>query len=154
MNKMQMMCKQAIIAAMYVALCMASPLSFGALQFRIANMLVALPLIKKEYASGVLLGIAIANFTSPLGVYDVAFGLAAEGTAYAIAVWSPLAKRLPFAVKAVIVSACVAAVIGAELKLTYSAPFAITAAGLFVTTMAAITIGYFLFTKSLLKKII
>lgn len=153
MNKVQMMCKQAVVAAMYVALCFVNPMSFGTLQFRVANMLVALPLIKREYAPGVLLGIAIANSTSPLGIYDVAFGLAAEGIAYALTVWGPC-KHAPFAAKAAIVSVCVAAVIGLELNMVYSAPYAVTAAGLGITTMAAIMIGYMVFAKSPMKKII
>lgn len=153
MNKVQKMCKQAIIAAMYVALCTINPLSFGTLQFRIANMLVALPLLRKEYAPGVLLGIAIANMTSPLGIYDVAFGLAAEGIAYALTVWGSC-KKSPFAVKAAIVSLCVAVVIGIELNFTYHAPFVVTAAGLLVTTMIAVSAGYFVFAKTPLKKVL
>lgn len=153
MNKIQKMSKQAIVAAIYVALCMVNPFSFGALQFRIANLLVALPLIKKDYSIGVLLGIAIANMFSTLGVFDVVFGLVAEGAAYAIVVYG-CGKNLPFLVKSIIVSFCVSVVIGFELNFACSAPFFVTAAGLFVTTEVSIVVGYYIFVKTPMKKIV
>ena len=81
MKNTRALCQTAVVAALYVALTTLNPLSWGAIQFRVANMLCALPFKDKKYAPAVLLGIAIANATSPFGPVDVAFGLMAEGVA-------------------------------------------------------------------------
>ena len=87
MRNTKALCQTAVVAALYVALTTLNPLSWGVVQFRVANMLCALPFKDKRYAPAVLLGIAIANATSPFGPVDVLFGLLAEGTAYALVVW-------------------------------------------------------------------
>ena len=97
------LCRTAFVAALYVALTTLNPLSWGAVQLRVANILCAAPLFKKSYAPAVLLGIGIANAMSPFGPVDVLFGLAAEGVAYALVVWGPL-KWLPAALKAFVPS--------------------------------------------------
>ena len=84
MRNTKALCQTAVVAALYVALTTLNPLSWGVIQFRVANMLCALPFKDKRYAPAVLLGIAIANATSPFGPVDVLFGLLAEGTAYAV----------------------------------------------------------------------
>ena len=84
MKNTRALCQTAVVAALYVALTTLNPLSWGAIQFRVANMLCALPFKDKKYAPAVLLGIAIANATSPFGPVDVAFGLMAEGAALAL----------------------------------------------------------------------
>lgn len=89
MKNTRALCQTAVVAALYVALTTLNPLSWGAIQFRVANMLCALPFKDKKYAPAVLLGIAIANATSPFGPVDVAFGLMAEGVAYLLVVWGP-----------------------------------------------------------------
>ena len=153
MNKVGVLCKQAVVAAVYVALCAVNPFSFGALQFRVANILLALPLIDRKYAPAILLGVAIANTTSPIGIYDVAFGVCAEGIAYAFTVYGP-GKGLPSILRIIVVSICVACVVGAELTWLVRAPFVATAGGLFVTTAMAVSIGYGLFARSRLRSII
>lgn len=143
----------AILAALYVALCSVNPISFGAMQFRIANILVVLPLLNISYTPGVLLGIAFANAASPLGPVDIMCGLLAEGAAYFIC-WLTPAKCLGTAVKITILALCVAVVIGTELYMLYNAPILVTAAGLFFTTVISETVGYFMFTRSVLKKML
>ncbi len=96
MKNTRALCQTAVVAALYVALTTLNPLSWGAIQFRVANMLCALPFKDKRYAPAVLLGIAIANATSPFGPVDVAFGLMAEGAAYLLVVWGPWKKAGDF----------------------------------------------------------
>lgn len=115
MRNTKALCQTAVVAALYVALTTLNPLSWGVIQFRVANMLCALPFKDKRYAPAVLLGIAIANATSPFGPVDVLFGLLAEGTAYALVVWGPW-KRLGILWKAAILSLSVALFIGVELS--------------------------------------
>lgn len=153
MLKSKELCRTALIAALYVALTTLNPLSWGAVQFRIANMLCAAPFFKKSYAPAVLLGIGIANAASPFGPVDVLFGLAAEGVAYALAVWGPL-KCLPAVAKAAVLSVCVALIVGAELVLMTGAPFWAVSPGLFIGTFVVVEAGALVIERSPLRKVI
>lgn len=67
-----------IVAAIYVALTLlAMPISYGAIQFRISEMLVLLVFFNKKYTWGICLGTALANLGSTLSMWDVLFGTAA-----------------------------------------------------------------------------
>lgn len=147
------LCRTALIAALYVALTTLNPLSWGAVQFRVANVLCAVPLLKKSYAPAVLLGIGIANAMSPFGPVDVLFGLAAEGIAYAWIVWGPL-KWMPAVVKAFILSLCVALIVGSELVLMTGAPLWAVCPGLFAGTFVAVEAGVLILGHTPLGEII
>jgi len=69
------MIKTAIIAAIYVVLTwVLSPISYGAIQFRISEILVLLVVFNPKYSLALILGCFIANTTSSLGWYDMVFG--------------------------------------------------------------------------------
>ena len=148
MKNTKALCQTAVVAALYVALTTLNPLSWGAVQFRVANMLCALPFKDKRYAPA-----AIANPTSPFGPVDVLFGLLAEGTAYALVVWGPW-KKLGILWKAVILSLSVALFIGMELSMMVGAPFWLTSAGLFVGTFLAVELGNLMISKTALAKVV
>lgn len=68
----------ALIAAMYVAMTLAVPaLAFSAIQCRFSEILVLLCFYRKDYSIALILGCFIANLFSPLGWYDLVFGVAA-----------------------------------------------------------------------------
>lgn len=66
--------KLAAVAAIYVVLTIAFPLSYGPFQFRISELLILLCFYRKEYSVSLILGCMIANFFSPYGIVDVFFG--------------------------------------------------------------------------------
>ena len=67
--------KMALVAALYVVLSIAlGNLSYGPIQFRVAEVLALLVLIDKKYIYAVTLGCAIANFNSTLGPIDIIVG--------------------------------------------------------------------------------
>ena len=66
----------AIVAALYVALTLINPISFGMFQFRISAIISVLPFLDKRFIPGCILGVCIANFFSSLGIVDVVAGLA------------------------------------------------------------------------------
>ncbi len=69
--------KLGLVAAAYVGLTIAfSFISYGEIQFRIAEMLVLLVFFKKDYAVPLIVGCAIANLASPQMLFDVVFGTA------------------------------------------------------------------------------
>jgi uncharacterized membrane protein len=65
----------ASVAAIYVVLTwLLGSLSFGPIQFRIAEALVLLCFFNKKYIPSLVIGCAIANMFSPFGIYDIIFG--------------------------------------------------------------------------------
>ena len=72
----------ALVAAMYVAMTLAVPaLAYGAIQCRFSEILVLLCFYRKDYSAALILGCFIANLFSPLGWYDLVFGVAATAIA-------------------------------------------------------------------------
>ncbi|WP_026894389.1 QueT transporter family protein [Clostridiisalibacter paucivorans] len=67
--------KIGVIAAVYAAVTMSlQPISYGAIQFRLSEIMVLLAFIDPVYIPGLVLGCAIANVFSPLGIVDVVVG--------------------------------------------------------------------------------
>lgn len=67
--------RSAMIAALYFTLTyFLQPISFGPLQFRVAEALTILPIFMPEAILGLTLGCALANVLSPFGWYDILFG--------------------------------------------------------------------------------
>ena len=65
----------AIVAALYVAITFVfSAVSFGPLQFRVAEILNCLVVYDRRYIWGVSLGVLIANLQSSLGIIDITWG--------------------------------------------------------------------------------
>lgn len=65
----------AAIAALYVALTMIfAPISFGAVQVRVAEMLTILPLFTSAAIPGLFIGCVLANLLGGAIVWDVVFG--------------------------------------------------------------------------------
>ncbi len=67
--------KAAVIAALYAALTLAfQPISFGQIQFRIAEALTALPLLMPEAIPGLFIGCFLANLLGGGVLVDVILG--------------------------------------------------------------------------------
>lgn len=68
----------AAISALYAALTIAiAPISYGPVQFRIAEAMTLLPFILPEAIPGLFIGCIIANLFSGFGLIDVVLGSAA-----------------------------------------------------------------------------
>ncbi|WP_313893715.1 QueT transporter family protein [Psychrobacillus sp.] len=75
--KIKTLVTSGVIAALYVAVSLlVAPLAFGALQFRISEMFNHLIVFNKKYFFGIVIGVFVANLFSPLGLYDLTFGVA------------------------------------------------------------------------------
>ena len=89
-----------LIAAIYVAVTLlGAPIAYGAIQFRISEILVLLCFFNRKYSVGLILGCLIANFASPMALLDVPFGtlatlLACVGIMFSkhliVAIWFPV----------------------------------------------------------------
>lgn len=74
-NKVFFMTQAALIAAIYVVLCMVfAPISFGQVQLRIAEALVILPYFTKAAVPGLFIGCLISNLLGGSILLDVVFG--------------------------------------------------------------------------------
>ena len=64
-----------IIAALYAVITfIGSPIAYGAIQFRIAEIFVLLCFWNRKLVIGLVIGCLISNAISPLGLLDVFFG--------------------------------------------------------------------------------
>ncbi|MGI6702085.1 MAG: QueT transporter family protein [Christensenellales bacterium] len=73
--KTRFITRSALIAAIYAALTLIiRPLSYGPVQFRFSEVLVALPVLMPEAIPGLTIGCLIANVLSHYGIYDMIFG--------------------------------------------------------------------------------
>lgn len=64
-----------LVAAAYMALTFAfAPVSYGMIQFRVSEILNLLAFYNPVYIPGIVLGCALANLNSPLGMIDVVVG--------------------------------------------------------------------------------
>lgn len=108
----------ALVAALYAALTIAlSWLSFGQIQFRIAEILTLLCFYRKDYSIALILGCFIANCFSPMALMDMAFGTLATAIAvipmfYMKNIW--IASLLPVISNAIVISI--------ELLVAYNEP--------------------------------
>ncbi|WP_300349480.1 QueT transporter family protein [Clostridium sp.] len=65
----------ALIAALYAVLTLAlAPISYGGVQFRVAEIMVLLAFFNSDYIVGLTLGCFISNILGPNGVVDVVLG--------------------------------------------------------------------------------
>lgn len=119
----------AIIAALYVVLGLIfSAISFGPVQVRVSAMLYQLVAYNKKYFWGLVLGTIILNLFSPLGMYDMVFGVATSAVGMGVAI---IINHFVKSINAhkVIVGLCVSAstvFVAWELVLVAHVPFLMT----------------------------
>ena len=111
--------KLAAVAAIYVALTYALGfMSYGNIQFRVAEMLTLLCFYKKDYGISLVIGCFLANIFSPMMLMDMVFGTLATLLAVLLIFISPnlyIASLAPVLTNAVIV--------GIELTVAFHTPF-------------------------------
>ena len=126
-----------MIACLYVILTqlpMLSALSYGPVQFRIAEALCALPVLSPWAIAGLTVGCFISNLFSPM-VFDMIFGTAA--TLIGAVLTYILRKNRPLALLMPAISNGI--IIGLELSLFWAeSQFS---AALFVANAAAVAVG-------------
>ena len=74
--KVKFIATTGIIAALYIAVTMlVAPFGFTEVQFRVSEMFNHLVAFNPRFAGGIILGVFISNMFSPLGWYDLIFGV-------------------------------------------------------------------------------
>ncbi|WPC43158.1 QueT transporter family protein [Clostridium sp. JS66] len=140
--------KIAITAALYAASTMAiAPLSYGAIQFRFSEVMTLLAYIDPIYIPGLVLGCALSNIYSPLGLIDVLVGT----TATLISVYMISKTKNLFIATLWPTINCV--FVGAELYFVLHQPFWISTLYVCLGEFVVVTcIGYPLFRLLLKRK--
>ncbi|MGO3609354.1 MAG: QueT transporter family protein [Enterococcus sp.] len=118
--------KMAVVTGLYVTVTIVlSVVSFGVIQFRLAEMFNYLPLFNRRYTISVTLGVAIANLASPLGIVDVLLG--SFSTWIVLLVCRRVTQNIPSLKLKMIVTALVFAfsmfTVAGQLSFFYQAPF-------------------------------
>lgn len=116
----------AVVAATYAAITLAlSFISYGPIQFRIAEVMVLLPFIRKEYILGLTLGCFLANVIGPYGVPDIIFGtIATFISTYLVYLTSKIMKNKKGSIFIASLWPTIvnAIIIGAELNIFFGVP--------------------------------
>lgn len=119
-----MITRGALIAALYVVLVLIfQPISFGVVQFRVAEALTLLPFLWLEAVPGLFIGCLIANMFGGLGPWDIFLGSAATLIAAGLSYYSPnlfLAALSPVAVNGLIVGSYLTLVVGLPMPVYLS----------------------------------
>lgn len=149
--------RTALIASLYVTLTIAfAAISYGPIQFRISEVLVLLPLWNHRWTPGIVMGTIIANFFSPLGLIDVAFGSLA--TFLGIISMVKVAKMSSPLYSLVCPVLANAYIIALELRIVYSLPFWESVIYVGISEAIIVLISYFVIStlakNSAFKKMI
>ncbi|GIN94090.1 membrane protein [Siminovitchia terrae] len=88
--KIRTLAVNGILAALYIAVSFfVQPFGFTNVQFRISEMFNHLVVFNKKYIFGIVIGVFLTNLLfSPLGVYDLIFGVAQSVIALLITITS------------------------------------------------------------------
>lgn len=116
MIQLRRVIRGAIIAAVYVALCAAFPgISYGMIQFRIAEALTVLPMLYVEAIPGLFIGCMAANIIGGYGLWDI-FGGSLVTLVAAIVTYrfrnSFIAYLSPVVLNGLLVSAYLSVIVG------------------------------------------
>lgn len=117
-KQLKLITTAAIIAALYATLTIVfAPISYGAVQFRISEILTVLPFFTPAAIPGLFIGCIVSNLFSPTMIVDVIVGSAATLLAAYLSRKMPNKWLVP--VPPVI---CNAVIVGLELSIVYKMP--------------------------------
>ncbi|MEN3057347.1 MAG: QueT transporter family protein [Candidatus Methanosuratincola petrocarbonis] len=144
-SKTRAVIKTAILAASYAALTISfAPISFGAVQIRVANALIGIvPLVGMPGALGISLGVFIGNLASPLGPIDLLSALPTFAALLILLKLKGISVIAGLACYTLIISAWVGAILQYALGLPFLATFAYLLIGIGIATIG---LGYLLYT--------
>src|SRR5690554_150258 len=121
--------RQAIIASLYVVLVLIFHfVSFDAIQFRVAELLLILVFFDQKSVVGLTIGVVISNLFSPIMLYDIAFGTLATTITLLLML---LLRKWPY-IALLIPSIINGPVIGLMLYIATGAPFLLTTLQVFI----------------------
>lgn len=150
--KVRILAVNGILAALYIAVSFfIQPFGFTNIQFRISEMFNHLVVFNKKYIFGIVIGVFLTNLLfSPLGVYDLVFGVGQSVIALLITITSiRFIKNIWVRMIAnTVIFTFTMFIIAFELKIVLGLPFIFTwftvAVGEFVVMIIGAPIVYYL----------
>ncbi|GAA0090024.1 QueT transporter family protein [Paraclostridium bifermentans] len=134
----------ALVAAIYATLTLVlGAISYGPIQFRVAEIMVLLPFIKKDYIWGLTIGCFLANIIGPYGVPDIIFGTTATFlSVYAVYLTSQMmdGKKYALLVSSIWPTVINAIIIGIMLNIFFGLPLMLSMAQVGFGQFVVITI--------------
>ncbi len=134
----------ALVAAIYATLTLVlGAISYGPIQFRVAEIMVLLPFIKKDYIWGLTIGCFLANIIGPYGVPDIIFGTTATFlSVYAVYMTSKMmdGKKYALLVSSIWPTIINAIIIGIMLNIFFGLPLMLSMAQVGFGQFVVITI--------------
>lgn len=141
-KKIKDIARLSLVAAMYIVLTVINPLSFGAIQFRISEILMFLIFFRKDYSISLIVGCFISNLFSDIIIYDIIFGTTATILACICIAYS---KNIILPI--IFASLFNSVLVGYEIYLAYETPFIINALYVFIGEFMVMVIGCLIFNK-------
>ena len=134
----------ALVAAIYATLTLVlGAISYWPIQFRVAEIMVLLPFIKKDYIWGLTIGCFLANIIGPYGVPDIIFGTTATFlSVYAVYMTSKMmdGKKYALLVSSIWPTVINAIIIGIMLNIFFGLPLMLSMAQVGFGQFVVITI--------------
>ncbi|WGX74673.1 QueT transporter family protein [Paraclostridium bifermentans] len=134
----------ALVAAIYATLTLVlGAISYGPIQFRVAEIMVLLPFIKKDYIWGLTIGCFLANIIGPYGVPDIIFGTTATFlSVYAVYLTSKMmnGKKYALLISSIWPTVINAIIIGIMLNIFFGLPLMLSMAQVGFGQFVVITI--------------
>lgn len=142
--------KSGVIAALYVVLTLAlSALSYGSVQFRVAEALMLLCLFSKDYVVALTVGCFISNIFSNVGAIDTVVGTVA--TLFAGVCIYLLRDKLNYLTASIFPVLFNAVFVGLELKIVLNEPLVLSMLGVAAGEIVCVTIVGSILLKALSK---
>lgn len=134
--------KMAIVASLYIVLTMiVAPVSYGPVQFRISEILNLVVFFNPLYGISLVIGCAISNLFSPMGIYDVIFGTLSTLLSVIF-----ISKSKNLFIASLWPSLFIPLIVGLELYVLQELPFITTVPFILIGEFVVVTlIGYPLF---------
>ncbi len=149
-NKINFIAYTGIFAAVYVLMTLINPLGYGAMQFRISEVLCMAPLFNKKIKYPIYLGVFIANMFSPLGLIDVVVGMLIAVLSYEFF----FKLKLNYLIQGIIYSLLCGVFVGAELFYVFKSPFIFNFLSIGTSQLIIILIAYPILKTLQIRKLI
>ncbi|WP_071026648.1 QueT transporter family protein [Peptoniphilus raoultii] len=147
--KIKDLVKNAILIAVYIVAVNINPIGFMAIQFRVAEALSVIPFFNRKFAPALIIGGALANLYSPLGMIDMVVGGMCAVIAYTFSKFT-----LNNYINSFIFSLASGILVSTELYYTAGTPYFLTILTVGFPTLIITSLSVYIISNTKLKKII
>ena len=148
-KKTKVIAINAALAALYIALTLCSPLSFGIINFRLADAVQVIACVDKRTRKGISAGMITANLFSPFGVCDALAAVVICAVTFG-AGWSIRSEKA----RVWLLILATSLIVGVEISVLEGVSFWLITGGMFLSETFLCWGGYFVIKKMQLLRVI